>query len=494
MPGSDVDLVPSRTASVALAASSLVPGGADVLGIPVTDDGPVPDLVGLPRAALAAAGFDGRVGAALLLPRPAGPAVVAVGIGPGPDPGATGMRDAGAAFARAALGGARLAVHLPSGAPAEAAAHALAEGVLLARYHYPPLRRRATGADVTALTAVTSPDRVDGARRGIRRGGITAAAAALARDLANAPPTHLTASRLADVAAVVADHSGLGIDVFDQEKLVELGCGGLLGVNRGSSEPARMVRLAYRPRGSPTGRLALVGKGVTYDSGGLSLKPSDGVHAAMKTDMSGAGAVLGAMSALRALDCRCAVVGYLMCTDNMPSGTALKLGDVLTIRGGTTVEVRNTDAEGRLLLADALVLAAEQQVDAVVDIATLTGAAVAALGPEVAAVVGNSEALVARVAAAAGAVDEPVWELPLARRYRGYLDSPIADLRNIGGEHAGALTAALFLAEFVGDVPWAHFDIAGPAQCDAGAGWRTAGGTGFGTRLLIELALGFGAP
>jgi leucyl aminopeptidase len=492
-----------------LCASTEVPDDVDALGVPVAEAGAVPDVVGLPRTALAAAGFRGRVGEALLLPRPTGPAVVAIGVGAGEGgpggagPGggpldAAGMRDAAAAFARAAGSARRLAVRLPdvtgAGVSTAAAAQAVVEGVLLARYHYPPLRRRPTGVDVAALTAVTAAQCVDEARRGVARGRITAGATALARDLANAPPAHLTASRLADVASVVAGRSGLGIEIFDRDKLAELGCGGLLGVNRGSSEPPRMVRLEYRPPGSPSGRLALVGKGVTYDSGGLSLKPSDGVHATMKTDMSGAGAVLAAMSALRALGCRCAVTGYLMCTDNMPSGTALNLGDVLTIRGGTTVEVRDTDAEGRLLLADGLVLATEEPVHAVVDVATLTGAAVAALGPEVAAVVGSSPALVAAVAAAAAAVDEPVWELPLARRYRRYLDSTIADLSNIGGEHAGALTAALFLAEFVGGVPWAHLDIAGPAQCDDAAGWRTPGGTGFGARLLVELALAFEAP
>jgi leucyl aminopeptidase len=271
---------------------------------------------------------------------------------------------------------------------------------------------------------------------------------------------------------------------------VGLGCGGLLAVNQGSVEPPLMIKLRYRPA-QPHGRLALVGKGVMYDSGGLSLKPSDPVHAQMKNDMSGAGAVLAAFSALGALGCRAEVTGWLMCTDNMPSGTAMALGDVITIRGGTTVEVINTDAEGRLVMADALVLATEERPDAIVDIATLTGACMRALGIEVAGVLGNDQALVDRVIAAGEAADEPVWQLPLRARYRRQLESGTADLRNLGGENAGTITAALFLAEFVGDVPWAHVDIAGTAQGAAPESWRTDGGTGFGARLLAELAAGF---
>jgi leucyl aminopeptidase len=197
------------------------------------------------------------------------------------------------------------------------------------------------------------------------------------------------------------------------------------------------------------------------------------------------------MSALSDLGCTTTVVGYLMCTDNMPSGTAMKLGDVLTIRGGTTIEVLNTDAEGRLVMADALVLATETPTDAIVDIATLTGATLRALGTEIAAVMGNSQPLVDQAIAAGDQVDEPLWQFPLAGRYRRQLDSDIADMTNMGGPNAGQITAALFLAEFVGDVPWAHIDIAGTSQADAASSWRNKGATGFGTRLLIDLALRF---
>ena len=284
------------------------------------------------------------------------------------------------------------------------------------------------------------------------------------------------------------------IEVFDEDALAELGCGGMLGVNAGSTEPPRMIKLTYRPA-KATGHMAMVGKGVMYDSGGISLKPTDAMHAAMKMDMSGAAAVLASMSTLAALGCRTAVTGYLMCTDNMPSGSAMKLGDVLRIHGGTTVEVHNTDAEGRLVLADGLALATEQQPDAIVDIATLTGACMVALGPAMAGVLGNDQPWVDQVTAAAAGADEPVWQLPLERKkYRKLLDSDVADVKNVGGPYGGAITAAVFLSEFVGDVPWAHLDIAGPMKVDADESWRSKGATGFGTRLLVDLAVNFTAP
>jgi leucyl aminopeptidase len=251
------------------------------------------------------------------------------------------------------------------------------------------------------------------------------------------------------------------------------------------------VKLTYTPR-NPRAHVALVGKGVMYDSGGLSLKPTNPMSAAMKMDMSGAAAVLSAMTALKALGCKNRVTGYLMCTDNMPSGSALKLGDVLTFRNGKTAEIHNTDAEGRLVLADGLSLAVEESPDAVIDIATLTGAALAALGSDYAAVVGSDAKVVSAIEAAAEATDEPVWELPLARdKYRKLIDSQVADMKNVGGAYAGAITAAIFLSEFVGDTPWAHLDIAGPMMVDSDTSWRSKGATGFGTRLLIDVACNY---
>jgi leucyl aminopeptidase len=222
------------------------------------------------------------------------------------------------------------------------------------------------------------------------------------------------------------------------------------------------------------------------------LKPADGIHAMMKNDMSGAAAVLAAIWTLGALDCPNEVTGYLMCTDNMPSGSAVKMGDVLTVRGGTTVEVANTDAEGRLVMADALVLAAEQQPDVIIDIATLTGAMMRALGTSLAGVIGNDQGIVDGLIAAGLHADEPLWQLPLEKRYRKDIDSKIADIKNLGGPNAGAITAALFLNEFVAGLPWGHVDIAGVADVDKPGSWRPAGCSGFGARLLAEFAAGFG--
>ncbi len=219
---------------------------------------------------------------------------------------------------------------------------------------------------------MTGDKRAKLVEQGVERGHIVANAAALARELANTPPTYLNANDIADRAVAIGAESGLTVEVFNKDQLEQLGCGGLLGVNRGSVEPPRMVKLTYSPR-NPTGHLALVGKGIMYDSGGISLKGGDAFHQIMKMDMSGAAAVLSTMSSLKALRCKTKVTAYLMCTDNMPSGSAVKLGDVLTMRNGKTVEVLNTDAEGRLVLADGLSLAAELEPDAIVDIATLTG-------------------------------------------------------------------------------------------------------------------------
>jgi leucyl aminopeptidase len=252
-----------------------------------------------------------------------------------------------------------------------------------------------------------------------------------------------------------------------------------------------MVRLTYTPR-NPRGHLVLVGKGVMFDSGGVSLKTNDGMKT-MKMDMTGAAVVLATMTTLKSLRCKTAVTGYMMCTDNMPSGSALKVGDVLTFRNGKTAEIHNTDAEGRLVLADGLSLGVEAKPDAIVDIATLTGAVMGALGLKMAGVFGNDQPFIERVKAAAVDVDEPLWQLPLEPSYRKLLDSNVADMKNVGGAYGGAILAALFLSEFVGDTPWAHLDIAGPMNTDADEGWLSRGATGFGTRLLIQLALDFKA-
>lgn len=469
--------------------------GTGAHGHLVTTDGAVPSDLGADRSQLTAGGFAGALGQTFVLPSAAGGVRVASGTGTTAGRTISGLRDAAAHLSAALPKAPELTIVLPtSDLDPATSAEAVVEGALLARYSY-RLGGDEARTPLTRLTLVTTAEHEDAVRAGAERGTTLVAACELGRDLANAPGGRLTAARIAEIAEELGGAAGLEVEVFDEEALVELGCGGLLGVNLGSADPPRMVKLVYRPQGAtPTAHLTLVGKGIMYDSGGIAIKPGDAVHATMKNDMTGAGVILAAMTALPALGCPVAVTGYLMCTDNMPSGSAMKLGDVLTVRGGTTVEVINTDAEGRLVMADALVLATEEPTDAIVDIATLTGACLRALGTEVAGVMGTSQPLVDQVSAAGERTDEPVWQLPLHRGYRKELDSPIAHLRNLGGLNAGAITAALFLAEFVGDVPWVHIDIAGTAQADATSGWHTKGATGFGTRLLIDLALSFSPP
>ena len=501
LPVAGFDPVPSLThaAKVAVAVARAAPSDADAVGIPVAAEGAVPKVLGLDRATLAAAGFDGKVGQALLIPKAQGPLLVAVGVGEAGRADAAALRDAAAAFARAAAKGTHLATSLADAgrAKADAAAQAVVEGILLARYRYDALKSEPTGTPVQKVTLVASAERSRATAAGAERGRVLAAAGALARDLANAPPKHLTGEGIAAVARRIAKKEGLAIEVFDRDDIVKLELGGLLGVNAGSVEPPRMVRLTYRPKGKAgkgAGHLILVGKGLTYDSGGINVKPRDPMHAVMKMDMSGAGAVLAAMSALPALGVKATVTGYLMCTDNMPSGSAMKMGDVLTQRGGRTIEINNTDAEGRLALADGLVLATEQKPDAIVNIGTLTGACMLALGDQIAGVFANNQPLAEQVKAAGARTDESVWQLPLDRRYRKQLESNVADMENMGDAAPGAITAALYLSEFVGDTPWAHLDICGPMQVTADESWRSRGATGFGARLLAELAAGFASP
>jgi leucyl aminopeptidase len=467
------------------------PRTADAVGLAVGPTGAVPRQLGLNRSALEANGFTGKIGQTLVVPAKEGTTYIAVGVGDAPTDNQ--RRDAAAAFARAAGERTALATNLVDGADdVTAAAQAVVEGVLLARYRYVALKNDRSGAaPVEALTLMVAAKDEKAAARGADRGVVTSRAANLARELANTPASHLTARELAAKAVELGSQHGLEVEVFDKDQLAVLGCGGILGVNAGSVEPPRMVKLTYAPR-NPKAHVALVGKGVMFDSGGLSIKPSGPMTNLMKMDMSGAAAVLSAMTTLKELGCRNRVTAWLMCTDNMPSGSALKLGDVLTFRNGKTVEIHNTDAEGRLILADGLSLASEAMPDVIVDIATLTGAAMAALGTDIAAVIGTDDAAIEQVEASSEVTDEPVWRMPLAKdRYRKLLDSVSADMKNVGGPYAGATTAAIFLSEFVGDVPWAHIDIAGPMNVDSDNGWRSKGATGFGTRLLIDVATSF---
>ena len=484
-----------RAAAPEVHVVSEPPSDATVIGLPVPADGAVPERGPFDRATLEASDFSGGVGETLVLPRADGPLTIETGLGPRAGIGVATVRDAAAWFALKAHRHADPVLDLRGidlGDPA-ALGQAAVEGVVLARYRYRVFAERPADVPLASLTIVADVAALDGVRAGAARGLVTARATNLARDLANAPATHLTATRFGELATELAPSVGLGVEVFDQAAVTAMGLGGLLGVNAGSAEEARLIKLTYRPAGTPTGHLALVGKGIMYDAGGISLKPSDAMHALMKLDMSGAAAIFGAMVMLRDLGGRAMVTGYLMCTDNMPSGTATRLGDVLTIRGGKTVEVVNADAEGRLVMADGIVLANEDGADAIVTIATLTGAAMRTFGSAVAPVMGNDPSVVDGLRAAGDATDEPLWELPLIRAYRRQLDSKIAHIKNMGGENAGSITAGLFLEDFAAPTKFGHIDICGPMVTDRDDGWRPTGATAFGTRLLATYATDFHA-
>lgn len=305
------------------------------------------------------------------------------------------------------------------------------------------------------------------------------------RRLVNEPPTIMNPTEFADRAAAMAAAEGLQCEVWDEQRLEAEGCRAILAVGRGSVSPPRLVILKHNGGGSEA-PLAIVGKGVTFDSGGLSIKPSDGM-VDMKCDMAGAATVVGVMRAIARLGIRRNVIGLCGLAENMLGGDAYKLGDVIETRSGKTIEIRNTDAEGRVVLCDTLDVAVEHDPVAIVDLATLTGACMVALGIEVAGLMTNSQDLCKQIEAAAGAEQEPVWQLPMFSLYDEKIKSKVADIKNVGeGRWGGAITAAKFLEQFVGDTPWLHIDIAGPAFAESAKPSRDAGGTGVMVRTLVR--------
>lgn len=400
------------------------------------------------------------------------------------DQGPSGPEGIRRAVGAALLGldsAARVAVVCPDASPATVAA--VTEGARLGAYRF----TRYKSAPTCKRIDVVVPGEADrGQRDAVKRANIVADGVCLARDLVNTAPNDLGPADLAAVARAEAGKAGVAVKVWDDKALRRGGFGGLTAVGQGSTRGPRLIRLSYRPPGAST-TVALIGKGITFDSGGLSLKPPKSMET-MKCDMGGAAAVLAAVVTAARLKLRVAVTGWLAVAENMPSGTAQRPGDVITIRGGTTVEVLNTDAEGRLVLADAIVEAAGDGPDAMVDVATLTGAQMIALGNRVAGVMGNDDHQRTAVVAAGGDAGEMVWPMPLPEELRASLDSPIADLANIGDRNGGMLTAALFLREFVPEgLPWTHVDIAGPAFNEgAPHDYTPKGGTGFAVRTLVE--------
>ena len=476
-------------------AAADIPANAQATGVPVFANGKSPSSgVELDSRYLKARGFEGKRGQTESLLAEDGSVIVAVGVGPAAEVDADVLRDAAACLARAASKSRRVAATLLDaagpGVDRAAASQAVAEGMALAAYDFGAYKSSSTPSAIERVTVVGAE------AGGLARGARAAEAVYLARDLVNEPAAAMTPSRLAEVAVEAAEANGVEVEVWDEERIEAERLGGLRGVSLGSAQPPRLISLRYTPAGDSGAAaplVTLVGKGITFDSGGLSIKTGDGMMT-MKTDMSGAAAVIAVLSACRDLDVPVRVRGIVPATENMPGGRAVKPGDVLRFRNGKTAEVLNTDAEGRLVLADGLSLAAEEQPAAIIDVATLTGAQVVALGPSIAGLMGNDEALVGRVTAASQRAGEMTWPLPLPKQYRKHIDSEIADMKNIGQPgKAGTLVAGLFLQEFVGDVPWAHLDIAGPARSEVDEGWLRKGGTGFGVRTLLELVSGFAA-
>ncbi|HVN11979.1 MAG TPA: leucyl aminopeptidase [Kineosporiaceae bacterium] len=515
-------------AAVTLSAESPADVAADVLVLAVAADGSPggePVLLGtdrLPgrlRAALGgpllrSLGVSGRGDEVRRVPSAGtvtAPVIALTGLGEaGPD--AETLRRAAGAAVRELAGTATVALALPVRTAADVAA--VAEGGVLGAYAFGGYRVKAAAGDrppVENLVVVVPPDLAPEADGVLGRVDVVGEAVATTRDLVNTPPCDLYPATFATAARDAVADLPVEVTVLEEGALAEGGFGGLLGVGTGSARPPRLVRLDYAPESAPA-HVALVGKGITFDSGGLSIKPASAMQE-MKSDMAGAAAVLAVLVAAARLELPVRVSGWLALAENMPSGTAQRPSDALRIRGGRTVEVLNTDAEGRLVLADAIVAASETGPDLIVDVATLTGAQVVALGKRVSAVMGNDDALRDRLVRMAGEAGELLWPMPLPPELRAGLDSPVADIANIGDRSGGMLVAGLFLAEFVGmrrsagevpgagtsppavlepadegRIPWAHLDIAGPSfNGGSPHGYTPTGGTGVMVRTLLRL-------
>jgi leucyl aminopeptidase len=460
----------------------LAPGAASVgeaLGIDLVQE-------------LVAVDHDGSVGSIARIPTrgaiPA-PMLLVVGLGKAADAGTLQLRRAAAAAANAAERVSSFATSLQTALPeldAGEAAQAVAEGVLLGAYRFGRYRSEARPFELErVLLAVDATADVDAVRAGVELARATAGAATLTRDLVNTPPQDKRPPALAVRAAEAVEGLPIDVRILDEGALEEGGYGGILGVGRGSSEPPRLVELTYAPPAATT-HVALVGKGITFDTGGISLKPSNAMET-MKMDMAGAATVLAVVRAAAQLGLPVRLTGLLALAENMPSGSATRVSDVLTMRGGTTVEVINTDAEGRLVLGDALVHASELEPDAIVDVATLTGAAKIALGERIGVLMASDDDLADALLTASRTAGEPLWRLPLATaEYGERLEGAIADLKNAGKPFAGTIFAGLFLHRFVGEgIPWAHLDVAGVAWSDEPFGEVPKGGTGVPARTLL---------
>ena len=381
-----------------------------------------------------------------------------------------------------------------AGIAPEGAAQAITEGALLGTYSFRKhITKEAEHGDLKQLLIVTA-DEADRPilEPGCHRGRVIAEAVNFARDMVNEPANYMAPGDMAEAAKKLAQGYGLGLTVLEKDRMQELGMGALLGVSQGSCQPPRFIVLDYKGGDSGVVDLALVGKGITFDSGGISIKPSEKMEE-MKTDMAGGAAVMAAMAAIAQLKPRINVTALVPAVENLPSGSALRPGDIVTAMTGKTIEIISTDAEGRLILADALGYAVKLGARFIVDVATLTGAIRIALGAVCSGAFGNNQGLVDKVLAAGAEAGEPIWQMPMYDDYKEQNKSDVADIKNVGGRLAGAITAAQFLAEFVGDTPWLHLDIAGTSTTDKERHHLVKGATGVAVATLVNLALSISA-
>ncbi|RIK09155.1 MAG: leucyl aminopeptidase [Acidobacteria bacterium] len=437
---------------------------------------------------LSGLGFKAKAGETVRYPSgdiAVAPAILVVGVGKKGEAGLQALRQAGAVLARSSKKVRRVVTSLHKAgarsAKGEAGVRAVVEGAALGGYEF---LRYKKDPEPSRLAEVIFAE-CEPCKNAISEGLAVSDAVNWARDLVNEPAGAKPPAVIANQIKSKLESAGVSCEIWDRRRLAKERLGGVLGVGAGSANDPCLVRYEYKPRGKSQKKICLVGKGVVFDSGGLSLKPAEGMDT-MKTDMSGAAAVAATMGALKSLGVKAHVIAFTPFVENMPSGSASKPGDILKFRNNKTAEVLNTDAEGRLILADALSLASEEKPAAIVDLATLTGACMVALGMKIFGVMGNDDKLARALIDAADQSGERGWHLPLPADYRKQIESPIADIKNIGNRYGGALTAGLFLQEFVDEsIPWVHLDIAGPARADADEFEVTQGGTGVGVRTLL---------
>ena len=369
-----------------------------------------------------------------------------------------------------------------------ASGEAIAEGALLGLYGFTKYKKPEYEDIEEILLAVGEKGKVSILETAIGKGKLVAEATNLARDMVNEPADYMTPGQMAEAAKEIAGKYNLEFKVFDREDMEAMGMGALLGVAKGSNQPPKLITLSYKGDERAEKAVGFLGKGITFDSGGISIKPSEGMNE-MKNDMAGAATVMTAVVAIAQLKPKINVTAVVPATENLPSGTALKPGDILKAMNGKTIEVVNTDAEGRLILADALSYAQKLGLSSLIDLATLTGACRVALGTLYSGVFSNDQDLADKVLKAAKGTGEKMWQMPISEEYKEQIKSEIADVKNIGNRYGGAITAALFLAEFAANTPWVHIDIAGTASSTKESGYTVKGATGVGVRTLVELAL-----